>query len=187
MNWCERCEGTEAKVHVKMEPDSMHLCTNCYNQLMAEELEIDLDELVETFSMKDGQGVSRTFNVERLINPLGVYLEAAENIEYGYKFAVYGELTSNQQELLTKLIEKVRKGIREQQVETKVFPNGQAYHSIINDQFKGLIEYDETSQDTPLVIIDGKPFTWEQVGKMLMSYEGFQVKVEMHEVTDDVD
>ena len=25
----------------------------------------------------------------------------------------------------------------------------------------------------PLVVIDGKPFTWEQVGRMLMRLEGF--------------
>ncbi|MFZ7942517.1 DUF7686 domain-containing protein [Neobacillus sp. 19] len=155
MNWCERCERNEAKVHLKMEATSMHLCTNCYNQLMAEELEVDLDQLLESFAMKDGQGVSRTFYVERRVNPIGIYLEAVENIEFGYKFAVHGELKSNQQELLSKLMEKVRKGIREQQVETGVFPNGQEYNTVINDQLKGLIEYDASSEGTPLVINTG--------------------------------
>lgn len=45
----------------------------------------------------------------------------------------------------------------------------------------------ETSDGSPLVIIDGKPFTWEEVGKMLMAYEGFQIKVKMYDITDDVD
>jgi hypothetical protein len=47
------------------------------------------------------------------------------------------------------------------------------------------LEYDETSDGTPLIIIDGKPFTWEEVGKMLMAYEGFQIKLKMFDVTDD--
>ncbi|MBS4212697.1 DUF7713 domain-containing protein [Neobacillus rhizophilus] len=154
---------------------------------MAEELEVDLDELIETFSMKDGQGVSRTFHVERRLHPIGIYLEASENLEFGYKFAVHGELNCNQPELLAKLMEKVRKGIRERHVKAGVFPNGQAYNSVINDRLKGLIKHDETSEGTPLVIIDGKPFSWEEVGKMLMSYEGFQIKIEMYDMTDDLD
>ncbi|MCM3586987.1 hypothetical protein M3182_14710 [Mesobacillus maritimus] len=165
----------------------MYLCTHCYNDLMAEELEIDLEPLPETFSMKDYKGVNRTFCVDRRIHPNGIFLEAEENIEFGYKFAVHGELDSNQQELLNKLIEKARKGTGEQQVETRVFPSGQAYHAMISDQLTGLIEYDETSDGTPLVILDGQPFTWEEVGKMLMTYEGFQIKLNLYDPTDDIE
>ncbi|XJZ27036.1 hypothetical protein ACF5W4_17195 [Bacillota bacterium Lsc_1132] len=183
---CEHCESKEAKVHLKLEHATLHLCTNCYNELMAEELEVDLDQLIETFSIKDGQGVSRTFRVERYIHPVGIYLEAVENLEFGYKFAVHGEVNSNQQELLNKLIEKVRKGTREQHVKTTVL-NGHAFHTLISDQLKGLIEYDETSEDTPLVMIDGKPFSWDEVGKMLKAFEGFQIKIEMVDMTDDLE
>lgn len=31
----------------------------------------------------------------------------------------------------------------------------------------------------PLLVVDGNSYTWEEIGKMLMSYEGFQVKLEM--------
>jgi hypothetical protein len=154
---------------------------------MAEELEVELDPQIETFSLKDYQGISRTFHVERRLHPIGIYLEASENIEFGYKFAVHGELDSNQMELLNKLIEKTRRGLAKQQVETRVFPNGQTYKTILNDQFTALIEYDETSDGIPLVIIDGKPFSWEQVGRMLMSYEGFQIKVKLYDFTDDAE
>lgn len=101
-------------------------------------------------------------------------MEALENIEFGYKFAVHGELKSNQPELFNKLIEKARKGIGKQQVETKVFPNGQAYKTIINDQITGLIEYDEASDGSPLIIIDGKPFTWEEVERCLWRTKAFR-------------
>lgn len=187
MDTCERCGCNEVKVHFTMDEITKHLCNDCYNELMAEELEVELDPMIETFSLKDYQGISRTFHVERRLHPGGIYLEASENIEFGYKFAVHGELDSNQIELLNKLIEKTRRGLGEQQVETKVFPNGQTYKTILNDQITGFIEYDETSDGTPLVIIDGKPFTWEEVGKMVMSYEGFQIKVKLYDITDEVE
>lgn len=152
-----------------------------------EELEVELVPLIDTFSMKDYQGNSRTFLVERRMLPVGFFFEATENIEFGYKFAVYGEIDGNQLELLNKLIEKTRRGISEQQVESKIFPNGIEYHSMINDQVKGVIEYDENSDGTPLIIIDGKAFTLKEVGKMLMSFEGSQMKITMFDVTDDVE
>jgi hypothetical protein len=187
MNKCERCGSSKPTISLQMEEDSMYLCSNCYNDIMSEELEVELQQLAETFSLKDDQGISRTFYVDRRIHPNGIYLEAMENIEFGYKFAVHGELNADQGELLNNLIDKVRKGIGKQQVARKAFPSGQEYHSIINDQVSGLIEYDETSDGTPLIIIDGKPFTWEEIGKMLMTYEGFQIKFQMYDITDDVE
>jgi hypothetical protein len=50
-------------------------------------------------------------------------------------------------------MDKTRKGISKQQVKTGVFPNGQTYNSIIDDQITGMIEYDETSEDTPLALL----------------------------------
>lgn len=187
MNTCERCGSSEVKIHFTMDEIRMDICNDCYNELMSEKFEVELEPLIETFSLSDYQGISRTFHIERRLHPIGIYLEASENIEFGYKFAVHGELNSNQYELLKKLIEKVRKGIGKQQVETKVFPNGQTVKTILNDQFTGLIEYDENTEGTPLVIIDGKPFTWEEVGQMVMSYEGFQIKLKMYEMTDDAE
>jgi len=153
---------------------------------MAEELDVELQPLIETFSIKDYQEISRTFHVERRLDPTGIFLEASETIEFGYKFAMQGELDCDQQALLNKLIEKARKGIGKQQVKAGVFPDGQPYHTLMNDQFTGLIEYDETADGLPLVIIDGKPFSWEEVGKMVMTYEGFQMKFEVYDYTDDV-
>ncbi|WP_099354724.1 DUF7713 domain-containing protein [Fredinandcohnia onubensis] len=183
MNRCEHCESNKVKIIF----GSMYLCNDCYNELMVEDLEVELEPLIESFSLKDYQGTSRTFSVERRLYPTGIFLEASENIEYGYKFAVHGELNCNQQELLNKLIAKARRGTSTQQVKNGVFPNGQTYHTIINNQITGLIQYDETSDDTPLVIVDGKPFTWDELGKMLMSYEGFQFKIKTYDLTDDAE
>src|SRR4051794_25399459 len=117
MNKCEQCGSANVKVILTNEASSMHLCMNCSNEQMSEELEVDLEQMIETFSFKDYQGISRTFYVERRLHPMGIFMEATENIEFGYKFAVHGELDVDQFGLLSQLIEKVRKGISVQHVE----------------------------------------------------------------------
>ena len=39
---------------------------------------------------------------------------------------------------------------------------------------------------TPLLIIDGKEVSWEQFGRMLMTFEGFQFRMEIIDPTDEV-
>ncbi|WP_053360953.1 hypothetical protein [Bacillus sp. FJAT-27251] len=187
MSRCERCDSREANIHFDLEGTSLYICHDCYSEIMAEEMDVQLEEVAQSFSVKDFQGVERTFHVERRIHPNGIYMEAAESIELGYKFAVDGELDCNQQDLLQKLMKKARKGTGLQQVEAKVYPDGRAYNTMIHDQITGFLEYDQTSEDTPLVIIDGKPYTWEEVGKMLTTYEGFQIKIKTYEPSDDVE
>ncbi|WP_047983546.1 DUF7686 domain-containing protein [Ornithinibacillus californiensis] len=187
MDKCFDCGNKEVKVSLQLQGKSINLCNECFNNRMSDDLGVTLEQPVETFSLKDNQGISRTFHVEIHLFPNGIYLEAVENIEYGYKFAVHGELDADQQELLSKLVEKTRKGITKQHVETEFFPSGQEYQTITGNQLKGIFEYNEESSDSPLVIIDGKPFTWTEVGKMVTSFEGFQFKLEMFDMTEDVE
>ncbi|MGQ4669012.1 DUF7685 domain-containing protein [Metabacillus halosaccharovorans] len=58
MNNCDHCESNEVKVHFNSEESSMNLCSNCYNELMSTELEVEIEPLIEPFSLKDYQGSS---------------------------------------------------------------------------------------------------------------------------------
>ncbi|WP_450097598.1 DUF7713 domain-containing protein [Sporosarcina saromensis] len=69
-------------------------------------------------------------------------------------------------------------------VETVQFTNGRPYTSVKGNQLKGVLSYHETDSEGPLVIIDGKPFTWNEVGHLLQAIEGFQVKIEMKDITN---
>jgi hypothetical protein len=41
----------------------------------------------------------------------------------------------------------------------------------------GRITWDpDRAGEVPLLVIDGRPFTWNQVGRMLMSFEGFTLR-----------
>jgi hypothetical protein len=49
-------------------------------------------------------------------------------------------------------------------------------------QLVGRISWDpDRAGEVPLLVIDGRPFTWDQVGRMLMSFEGFTLRA----VVDD--
>lgn len=49
----------------------------------------------------------------------------------------------------------------------------------------GRIEWDPNSDARlPLVVIDCKPFTWEQVGHMLMTFEGFTLEARVKDTIE---
>lgn len=50
------------------------------------------------------------------------------------------------------------------------------------DKFDGKIDYDRnTEEEVPLIVVDGKEYTWKEFGEMLMTYEGFKFKLEIYE------
>lgn len=104
----------------------------------------------------------------------------------GFDFKVLGELDADQGELLLQLIGKVERGMVESYVEEGTFPNGQRDHSIRSGRLAGRVEWGSADEGVPLVAIDGKSFTWEEFGKMLMSYEGFQMKLEMLDPFEEI-
>ena len=113
---------------------------------------------------------------------MGLFLEAAEADEYGYQFAVRGELEEDQESLWKRLVDKVSDGISERFIEEKDL-HGKKYSSMKNDEFVGRLAYSEES-DHHVVVIDGKPYSWDEVGKMLDAYEGFKIQVKISDMTD---
>ncbi|WP_425434982.1 DUF7713 domain-containing protein [Paenisporosarcina indica] len=39
----------------------------------------------------------------------------------------------------------------------------------------------------PVLVLDGKPYTWEEIVKMLRSFKGFELKVEAVDITDEIE
>jgi hypothetical protein len=53
--------------------------------------------------------------------------------------------------------------------------------------FSGRIEANlEDDLRMPILVIDGKEFCWEEVGRMLMSFEGFTVDLRIRDTIDVV-
>lgn len=185
---CVRCGKREGQIVMKSDsPFTEHMCFHCHNELMSEEINANLESQPESISIQDSQGISRHFKIVQRLLPMGIFIEAEETIECGYKFVVHGELDCDQSKLFQKLIEKIKQGVAVKHVKTESFPNGQVLNSFIKKEIVGRIEYDENREVMPLVIIDGKPYTWDQLGEMMMSIEGFQVQLKIFDITDDVE
>lgn len=188
MSKCDICKERETKiVFGSYEMGTEHLCFNCYNKMMEDELGVKLDPKRESFTLKDGEGNDRHFSVNERLEPMGFFIEAVENKENGYQFAVHGELDADQKELFKRLVDKVQKGIRTIYIEEGRFPSGKKYETIAHHEVRGRLEYDPLNEGIPLVVVDGKPYTWERLGEMVMSFEGFQIKMTMADMTDDLE
>jgi hypothetical protein len=52
---------------------------------------------------------------------------------------------------------------------------------------RGRIDCDIEADDRlPLLVIDGKEIPWDQFGRMLMSFEGWQFKLEIRDRSEEV-
>ncbi|PIC63516.1 hypothetical protein CSV79_11600 [Sporosarcina sp. P13] len=155
--------------------------------MMAEELGLELPQLPKTFVADDVNGVKHIFEVERQITGTAILLTAHERWEQGYEFAVDGELDDDQHKLFKQLIEKTTRGLSETYLETGKFPTDEPYTYVKQNHLKGVLTYDSINSEAPLVIIDGKPYTWDEVGRMLQAFEGFQVKMVMKDLADELE
>jgi hypothetical protein len=109
-------------------------------------------------------------------------LETGEN-----RTAVHGELADDQGQLFLNLNAKLERLMAEDYIEVDRYPSGQIYQYLKKDRLAGVIEYDEQEDGVPLLVVDDKLFTWEEIGKILISYEGFQLKLEVLDATDVVE
>lgn len=102
----------------------------------------------------------------------------------GYQFGFYAKLEDDPMECLQKLYLKINKGLAKKYVKKEQM-EGQTFYSLPEDKLAGRIEWDEEGGGMPKVIIDGKAYSWNQVGKMLMGYEGWNVTLKIHEMGED--
>ena len=55
-----------------------------------------------------------------------------------------------------------------------------------NRRVRGRFEWDDvTDGELPLLIIDGKAVTWDDFGRILMTYEGWQFKLDIYDPSDE--
>ncbi|AIY06276.1 hypothetical protein Plano_2311 [Planococcus sp. PAMC 21323] len=187
MSLCDRCEKKDAYIHWNSTIKSERLCLSCYNLMLTDMLSVEATSYPDGVTIQDGEGEPHHFRLRKTLDPIGVIMEAEELVDGGYQFTVHGELDVDQGQLFLELIAKAERGMAEIYIQKGEFPNGQHFHSLINDRLVGRIESDLSDDQIPLVAVDGKSYTWNEVGKMLMSYEGFQVKLEMIDRFEEIE
>ena len=83
--------------------------------------------------------------------------------------------------LLGRLIEKIRRALAIKHLTD-------AGHGLqtADQTVRARIDWDESEDgDVPLVVIDGREISWEDFGRMLMTFQGWQFKLEIFDRSDE--
>ncbi len=164
------------------EGESRLLCSRCFNETISASEGLDFQHPnFEPIELRDTEGVPHKFAFQTLFAPAGLTINAHElGPEYpeGYEFEVLGGSECDPLELFRELYERMRRAMGQ-----KHLKQGEQGFAICDHQIvRARIDMDEENEgQTPLLIIDGKRVTWEEFGRMLMTYEGWQMKVEIYD------
>ena len=185
---CESCYNKVSEFYimkVKVEDTDRYknICYNCVNNKIAFNLNVDFLPLrSKSVIMRDKEGEEHFFRLRKRIYSEGFVIEAVEFQEgnmKGYKFEVDGELECNQSELEDQMLNKIQKELFTKYIGEEVF-FGKKKLVIKDGKVTGRIESNlENDEGIPILVIDGKEYSWNQIGRMLRVYEGFEFKIEM--------
>jgi len=150
-------------------------CCRCFNEELAERLGVDFDNTpIAPIVVTDVDGVRHRFEIRSMLVGTGHAMYAREvrkrGARGGYRFEILGDFETDARDLFELLRERIRQGLSVRHVE-KTEHGWQLTQAL---RLSGIIEGDpETEGALPLLIVDGRTFTWDQIGRMMMTFEGF--------------
>lgn len=164
-----------------------NLCSLCFNADVAKRCGLEEFENIrlEPITITDDTGQAREFHfVTRLLGNI-LSLEAFElqdGVPAGYQFQIICDPEDDLFGLLGRMVEKIRRTLS-----VKYLTEDPRHGLQITDQLvQGYIESDPSFDERkPLLVIDGKEVTWEELGQMLMTFEGWQFKLELIDRSDE--
>lgn len=189
---CDACRQPTADHDVvnygSMEDGYRRLCGRCFNEAAASRLGLQGFEHVafEPVRMVDGRGAEHEFRFRtRLFGP-GKSIDAFElrdGNHAGYRFQVIGEPDDEPLQLLGRLIGKMRRALALTHLEdTDHGPQ-------VNDGLvlRGTVDSDhEEDHRVPMVVVDGRAISWDEFGRMVATFEGWQFKLEFRDRSEEV-
>jgi hypothetical protein len=193
---CERC-GKLAPghdlTHFTTEAGVLLLCTQCFNADVAQRVGIrDFDNhRLDPISITAPDGVIHEFHFQTRLLGAIVTLEAYELKDgepSGYQFQLIGEPGEDRFVQLGRLVERIRSTLA-----TRYLQDSKYGLQIKDMEVKGAIEADMSDEADvfgprlPMLVIDGREVSWDEFGKMLMTFEGFQFKLEIVDKSDDLE
>jgi len=171
-------------VYVGYKEETKFLCSKCYNESMAEYLGLDYEHVsFDPLTLQDLDGVPHTFQFHPHIFSDQLSLEALETgPAEGYEFSVIAEAEQDLFVTFQTLFERIRRELGRRHIE----PEGSGYRITQEDVVRGQITDDPDSvEQMPLLIIDGKSITWEELGRMVAPNAGFRFKLEIFDHSEE--
>jgi hypothetical protein len=192
---CERCgEPTTRFGSIELgstKEGYRHLCMACYNAAMSELCGVEFQHPeFQPIRLTDVDGQSHEFHFATRLLGDRVAIDAREVKDgdaAGYEFQVIGfEPEGEMLELYRELFEKMRRAMAQSHlVEHGEFGLAIADHQTVRARIECDIERDEYGERRPLLIIDGKPVDWDHFGLMLMTFEGWQFKLQIYNKSEE--
>jgi hypothetical protein len=164
------------------------LCSRCFNTLVANlaGLEGFENASFEPVGITDSTGVIHQFHFRTHLFGTGVALDAFElrdSQPAGYQFEIIGEPNEDLLTLLARLIDKIRRALSVKHFTEDDHGLRIADHQVV----RGRIEWDDASDGrVPLLVVDGREVTWDNFGRMLMGFEGFQFRLHICDKSEEV-
>ena len=171
-----------------MEHGYRQLCGRCFNEAAASRLGLQGFEHVsfEPVSMVDARGAKHEFQFRtRLFGP-GMAIDALElrdGCPAGYRFQVIGEPQDDALALLGRLIGKMRRALALSHLDDS------EHGPHVNDRLilRGTVDSDPDEEHrVPMVVIDGREISWDELGRMVATLEGWQFKLEFRDLSEEI-
>ena len=177
---CEVC-GKPAMVQIGTEDsgECHHYCFNCHNTEMTELYDTDMPGFVpDRLAVPDRNGRIHEFDIEFIIFGTGKSLTATELGKTRRKADVWGSLDDNFDEMLATLYQRIKKALSVKYLDCDGYIKGQ--------KMVGYIDYDNALNEC-VIYVDGKRYTWDELGHNISSYEGWKIKIEFGGVGEELD
>ncbi len=157
--------------------------SRCYNESIAEYLGLDYEHIeFDPVTLEDPKGVLHTFQFRSHIFSEELSLEALEVTEsdVGYEFSVIADADQDLYITFKSLFERIRRELSRQHIES----NNGGYR-IKNSVVRGQATSEADDPFASLLIIDGKPISWEELGCMIPEYMSFRFKLEIFDRSEE--
>ena len=108
--------------------------------------------------------------------------ELCDGFRDGFQFQVIGDPEADLWDLFGRLMAKMRRALS-----VKHVMSGDYGLEIAERVVRGRIGWDsECDGRVPLVIVDGRELSWDDLGRMLMTFEGWQFRLEIRDMSEEV-
>ena len=107
--------------------------------------------------------------------------ELIAGVPGGYQFQILGKPDDEPLSLLGHLMERMRRNLS-----VKYLMPGELGTQIADLTACGHIEWDQSEDGrVPLLVIDGQNVSWNDLGRMLMTFEGWQFRLTISDRSDE--
>lgn len=194
---CPACKGNKfdsgfTTLSSESGTDSQTLCAPCFNELIAKRLGIAPPNPAEFTSIvvHDAIGKAHTFYFDvRISTGLGIRaFEWINGAPGGDTFGVLLPPNAKSTEAYEKLVAKIKVALSVRYIQSSDFDGGMNRLYIKGTAINGQIEErpDEFGEFQPIVVVDGKEYTWAAFGQCMSSYTGFKFRLECFDMVDDI-